>query len=55
MREKDGDGLTVHDRIQQHISEKAEALKETIRQLDESLPEQLHKFEKQARDKGAGN
>ena len=55
MPVEDCDGLTAHDWIQQHVSEKAEVLKETLRQLDESLPEQLLRFVKQARDKGAGN
>ena len=55
MPKTDHDGLTAHERIQQHISEKAEAMKEAVSKLDESLPEQLLKFVKQTRDRGAGN
>jgi hypothetical protein len=51
----DHEGLTAHERLQEHISAKADALQERLTTLDETLPQQLLNFVKQARDKGAGS
>ncbi len=51
----DREGHTRHERIQQHITVKADALKEKITQLDKTLPPELLKHVEQARDRGSGS
>ena len=55
MPDLDQAGHTAHENIQQHVSDKNEAMQAAIAQLDNSLPEQLLKFVQQARDKGSGS
>ena len=51
----DNRGFTQKDKICQHIEHKAELLKEKIRSLDETLPQELLQFTQRARDKGSGS
>ena len=54
MPDTDDAGLTVHERISEHLSEKSDALNETVTRLDQRLTPELLTFAKQARDKGSG-
>jgi hypothetical protein len=51
----DNEYYTKEERIQQHTSHKAEALKKAIIEIDRDLPPELLQFTVRARDKGSGS